>query len=186
MVVDFGCGAGAEAIELARHGAAQVYGIDILERSLVAAREHAAKAKCQNVKFGRMPPEVADVIVSIDAFAALCRSRRRAQRDGWNAQAKRLRACLFGLTWYHPLGGHLFSVFPWAHLIFGEKALCRWRSHIRQDGAQKFSEVEGGLNQMTIRRLYRLWNRVLFSLTGSRQFRFVSRARYIIILPASS
>jgi ubiquinone/menaquinone biosynthesis C-methylase UbiE len=26
----------------------------------------------------------------------------------------------FGPTWYHPLGGHLFSVFPWAHLIFSE------------------------------------------------------------------
>ncbi len=34
----------------------------------------------------------------------------------------------FGPTWYHPLGGHLFSVFPWAHLIFSEKALIRWRS----------------------------------------------------------
>ena len=61
----------------------------------------------------------------------------------------------FGPTWYHPLGGHLFSVFPWAHLIFSENALCRWRSHIRSDGAKRFREVEGGLNQMTIRRFER-------------------------------
>lgn len=152
VVVDFGCGAGAEAIELARHGAAQVYGIDILERSLVAAREEAAKAKCQNVKFGRTPPEVADVIVSIDAFEHFADPGAVL-----NVMAGMLKptGCVlvsFGPTWYHPLGGHLFSVFPWAHLIFGEKALCRWRSHIRHDGAQKFSEVEGGLNQMTIRR----------------------------------
>ena len=56
----------------------------------------------------------------------------------------------FGPTWYHPLGGHLFSVFPWAHLIFSEKALIRWRSDFKQDGATRFSEVAGGLNQMTI------------------------------------
>jgi hypothetical protein len=56
----------------------------------------------------------------------------------------------FGTTWYHPWGGHLFSVFPWAHLIFSEKALIRWRSAFRTDGATRFSEVAGGLNQMTI------------------------------------
>jgi hypothetical protein len=62
----------------------------------------------------------------------------------------------FGPTWYHPLGGHLFSVFPWAHLLFSEKALIRWRSDIRSDGATRFGEVEGGLNQMTIARFEKL------------------------------
>ena len=62
----------------------------------------------------------------------------------------------FGPTWLHPLGGHLFSVFPWAHLIFTEKALIRWRSRFKHDGATRFAEVEGGLNQMTIRRFRRL------------------------------
>jgi hypothetical protein len=56
----------------------------------------------------------------------------------------------FGPTWYHPLGGHLFSVFPWAHLLFSEKALIRWRSTFKTDGATRFSEVAGGLNQMTV------------------------------------
>jgi hypothetical protein len=54
------------------------------------------------------------------------------------------------------LGGHLFSVFPWAHLIFSEQALIRWRSDFKSDGATRFSEVAGGLNQMTIRRFERL------------------------------
>jgi hypothetical protein len=63
---------------------------------------------------------------------------------------------MFGPTWYHPLGGHQFSVFPWSHLLFTEKALIRWRSHFKQDGATRFNEVEGGLNQMTISRFERL------------------------------
>ena len=62
----------------------------------------------------------------------------------------------FGPTWYHPLGGHLFSVFPWAHLIFSEKALIRWRSAFKTDGATRFSEVAGGLNQMTIAKFEKL------------------------------
>jgi hypothetical protein len=43
-------------------------------------------------------------------------------------------------------------VFPWAHLLFTEGALIRWRSDFKSDGATRFSEVEGGLNQLTIRR----------------------------------
>jgi SAM-dependent methyltransferase len=62
----------------------------------------------------------------------------------------------FGPTWFHPLGGHLFSVFPWAHLIFTEVALLRWRARFKHDGATRFGEVEGGLNQMTVRRFQKL------------------------------
>jgi SAM-dependent methyltransferase len=62
----------------------------------------------------------------------------------------------FGPTWYHPLGGHLFSVFPWAHLIFSEQALIRWRSTFKTDGATRFGEVAGGLNQMTIAKFEQL------------------------------
>jgi hypothetical protein len=56
----------------------------------------------------------------------------------------------FGPTWYHPYGGHLFSFFPWSHLLFSEKDLIEWRAQFRNDGATRFSEVEGGLNQLTI------------------------------------
>jgi hypothetical protein len=62
----------------------------------------------------------------------------------------------FGPTWRHPLGGHLFSVFPWAHLMFSEQALIRWRSTFKTDGATRFSEVAGGLNRMTIAKFERL------------------------------
>jgi hypothetical protein len=63
----------------------------------------------------------------------------------------------FGYTWYHPLGGHLFSVFPWAHLILTEKTLIRWRSDFKTDGATRFREMAGGLNRMSIRR----WEEIL-------------------------
>jgi len=163
-VIDFGCGPGAEAIELAQRGALQVCGVDIREDLLALAREQAAKAGCHNVTFCKTPSEPADVIVSIDAFdhfadpAGVLRTMAGMLRPSGYVLAS------FGPTWYHPLGGHLFSVFPWAHLIFSENALCRWRSHIRNDGAQRFSEVEGGLNQMTIRRFERLVGDSLFHL----------------------
>jgi ubiquinone/menaquinone biosynthesis C-methylase UbiE len=155
-VIDFGCGAGSQAIELAQRGARHVYGIDIQERWLAIAREQAQNVGCRNVTFSHGPAGPADVIISIDSFehfadpAAILKTM---------AGMLRPNGCVlvsFGPPWYHPLGGHLFSVFPWAHLIFTEQALCRWRSHIRNDGARKFREVEGGLNQMTIKGFERL------------------------------
>jgi hypothetical protein len=41
-------------------------------------------------------------------------------------------------------------------LLFSEKALIRWRSDFKTDGATRFREVAGGLNQMTITRFKEL------------------------------
>jgi SAM-dependent methyltransferase len=151
-VIDFGCGEGAEAVELAQRGA-NVFGIDIRESVLSVARRRAEEAGVTaSCSFGTQLDRQADIIVSIDAFehfadpAGILRVMHDALRPGGMVLAA------FGPTWYHPYGGHLFSVFPWAHLLFSERSLIDWRSRIRSDGATRFSEVEGGLNQMTIRR----------------------------------
>ena len=156
-VVDFGCGYGSEAIELARAGAARVIGVDIQERFLEVARRNAADASvADRVEFGTQPPTSAGVIISLDAFehfgdaAGVLRTMHDMLRPGGRVYIA------FGPTWYHPLGGHLFSVFPWAHLAFTERALLRWRADFKSDGATRFAEVEGGLNQMTIRRFLTL------------------------------
>jgi SAM-dependent methyltransferase len=156
-VIDFGCGSGAESIEMARRGAAHVIGIDIRESLLAEARENASRAGVEaRCTFVREARARADVVVSVDSFehfedpAAILRVMH-----GLLAPDGRVWAS-FGPTWYHPYGGHLFSVFPWAHLVFTEKALIRWRSDFKSDGATRFGEVAGGLNQMTIRRFERI------------------------------
>ncbi len=151
VVVDFGCGEGSDAVELAEKGAKRVIGIDNREDVLQTARQKALSAGVQGrCVFATSTNELADVVVSLDAF----------EHFAHPAEILRIMAALlkpsgevlaaFGPTWYHPLGGHLFSVFPWAHLLFSEKALIRWRSTFKTDGATRFSEVAGGLNQMTV------------------------------------
>src|SRR5262245_13786096 len=49
VVVDFGCGDGHEAIELAQNGAKQVIGIDNRETVLRRAQENASRAGVQDV-----------------------------------------------------------------------------------------------------------------------------------------
>jgi SAM-dependent methyltransferase len=157
VVVDFGCGEGAEAVEVAEHGAARVIGVDLRESVLAAARHRAERAGVAGrCRFTTRADEPADVVLSLDAFehfadpAGVLRVMRGMLKETGRVVA------VFGPTWYHPLGGHLFSVFPWAHLVFTERALIRWRSDFKTDGATRFGEVEGGLNQMTIGRFERL------------------------------
>jgi SAM-dependent methyltransferase len=156
-VIDFGCGDGVATLDLARHGAKRVIGIDILKSALDTAASNAAAAGLDNCcEFSTSTDVKADVIVTLDAFehfgdpAAILETMHSLLKPGGRVVAS------FGPTWYHPLGGHLFSMFPWAHLLFSETALIRWRANIRHDGATRFSEVAGGLNQMTIARFERL------------------------------
>jgi SAM-dependent methyltransferase len=157
VVIDFGCGEGTEAVEMALKGARRVIGIDIRENVLAVARQQALAAGVQNIcHFASTTEELADLVVSIDAFEHFSEPGKilRLMSNLLRPQGE-VVAC-FGPTWYHPLGGHLFSVFPWAHLIFSEASLIRWRSDFKTDGATRFREVAGGLNQMTIHRFEQL------------------------------
>jgi SAM-dependent methyltransferase len=156
-VLDFGCGAGDEAIEIARHGAQRVIGLDIRETALAHARQAAAAAGVgDRCRFVTRSDEPADVIVSIDGFEHYERPDEVLQvMSELLAPGGRVLVA-FGPPWFHPMGGHLFSVFPWSHLLFTERALIRWRSDFKTDGARRFGEVEGGLNQMTVHRFRRI------------------------------
>ncbi len=164
-VIDFGCGTGEDAIEMARRGARRVIGVDIRESVLAQAHEAADVARvADRCMFATQTDETADVILSVDAFEhygdpeAILRTMRRLLRpDGRVLIA-------FGPPWFHPLGGHLFSVFPWAHLVFTEKALIRWRADFKSDGATRFCETEGGLNRMTVGRFRQLIERADFEV----------------------
>ena len=156
-VLDFGCGSGEHAVEIARQGARHVTGIDILEPALDKARETAQSAGvADRCHFGRHPEREVDVIVSVDGFEHFADPRAVLDTMHRLLRPHGRVIIAFGPTWLHPLGGHLFSVFPWAHLVFTEAALIRWRARFKHDGARCFGEVEGGLNQMTIRRFKRL------------------------------
>jgi SAM-dependent methyltransferase len=158
-VIDFGCGSGSQAVEMAMMGAGKVIGLDIQDKLLISATNLAKiNSVSDHCIFSSTTKELADVIISKDAFehfydpAIILRAMYALLKsDGFVL-------CAFGPTWLHPYGGHLFSIFPWAHLIFTEHALIRWRSDFKFDGASRFSEVAGGLNKLTIRKFRQIVN----------------------------
>ena len=127
-VVDFGCGKGSEAVEMARRGAARVIGIDIREDFLETARRTAEAAGVSDrCTFATTTSEPVEVITTIDAFEHFSEPEKILALMGSLLGPGGEVIFSFGPTWYHPLGGHLFSVFPWAHVVMTEKALVRWR-----------------------------------------------------------
>ena len=156
-VVDFGCEGGIEAIDMAQHGVHKVIGIDQYEDTLESARKRAFEAGVSDrCFFTTRAEERVDVVVSLDAFehfadplAILGVMRGLLKDNGY------VLAC-FGPTWYHPLGGHGFSIFPWSHLVFTQSSQMRLYRDNTSHNAQRFSEVRGGLNQLSISRFKKI------------------------------
>ena len=157
-VVDFGCGPGTEVVEMAEHGARHVIGLDVkqkwLDEAAELARRHGVADRCTFAHTWDGHTR-ADVILSLDAFehfadpAAILRIFHAILRPSGSVMVS------FGPTWYHPYGGHLYSIFPYAHFLFTEKALVNWRSTLPgKSVARSFRET--GLNQMTVTRFERL------------------------------
>jgi len=182
VVIDFGCGEGAEAVEIARRGARRVIGIDVRPHALARARAAAERAGVSDrCVFAAHTDERADVLLSIDGFEHYGAPERILELMGRLVHPHGRVVIAFGPPWLHPLGGHLFSIFPWAHLVFTERALLRWRADFKSDGARRFGEVEGGLNQMTVRRFARLLERSAFEVVRLetvpiRRLRWLSNA----------
>jgi 2-polyprenyl-3-methyl-5-hydroxy-6-metoxy-1,4-benzoquinol methylase len=155
-VIDFGCGTGAEAVEMALAGAARVIGLDICDSYLKAARERAAAAGIgDRCVFLTSPPEPADFIVSLDSFEHFDDPMSILETMDRYLKPNGAVLVSFGPAWYHPYGGHLFSLFPWAHLVFTEKTMLEWRRAFHpEQTARKVTEC--GLNKMTVRRFEQL------------------------------
>lgn len=151
FVVDFGCGHGEDTETMASWGAKLSLGLEIRDELV---QNNKARIQLPNCTFAtRLPDDLvskADIVTSIDAFehfdqpAEMLKIMLSCLRSGGVAYIS------FGPTWYHPHGGHAFSVFPWSHLLFTEKALIRWRNQFYHDGATRFHEVAGGLNKLSI------------------------------------
>lgn len=163
-VVDFGCGLGFQSAALANAGTKSVLGIDINQEYIDYANEYARK----NVKTNsaiRFVTEISDqdsasydLVISKNAmehytspYEAIESMRKLIHVDG-------SLMITFGPPWYSPYGSHMhfFCKLPWVNILFSEKAVMRVRAQYRDDGAEKYEEVESGLNKMSLSKFEKL------------------------------
>lgn len=173
-VMDFGCGYGRTALEIAKLGSWQVIGLDIRDSVLHEARKLAQNERLSNLRFvNALTDEVkelygkVDIIVSIDAFEHYSDPAKILdEMDKYLAKEGRVYIS-FGPPWWHPYGAHLqfMTRLPWPHIMFTERVLMAARSFYKTDGAVKFEQVEGGLNRMSVRKFERLIQNSVFRIT---------------------
>lgn len=158
-VLDYGCGSGGDVIALAQHGAAHVIGLENRQWVRDHAEENAAAAgvaeRC-TFTLHTAPDTHVDVITCTDTMEHLA-DPAAALRHMADLLAPGGRVYLaFSPPWYHPWGAHLFNaaIFPWAHLVFTERAMIRWRRDITPTSTAR-TYLDHGLNKMTVRKF--LW-----------------------------
>jgi SAM-dependent methyltransferase len=189
-VLEYGCGAGYQAVAIGRIGAHRVVGVDPHEGARTQAAARAASAHLSDrVSF---VPAVSpahhgrfDVVVSQNAMEHF---------DDPAASLTEMHACLrpggtalitFGPPWFAPYGSHMhfFTQVPWVNLLFPESVVLRVRAFYRQDGATRYEQVEQGLNRMTVRRFETLVAETGFAFER-RRYTAVRNLRPLIAVPA--
>lgn len=175
-VVDFGCGEGLESIALAREENCAVLGLDTNTRILERAIGNAAIAGLQDrqvIFLARPTKEMLgafDVVVSQNAMEhfpdpeGVIREMKALLRPGG------VLLITFGPPWFAPYGSHMhfFCRVPWLNLLFSEKTVMAVRSRYRNDGAERYVDVESGLNMMTLRRFEDFVSRSGLSIRSRR------------------
>jgi len=162
-VADFGCGTGEQAIALARDEGCDVVGIDSNPATLARAKARAeGRPLAGRVQFvERVTPDLEgtfDVVISQNAMEhypdpdqVVALMTRLIRPDG-------VLVVTFGPPWYAPFGSHMhyFCTVPWLNLLFSERTVMRVRSRYRSDGAQRYVDVESGLNRMSLAKFERV------------------------------
>lgn len=164
-VLDHGCGPGWQAVAMrVQSGAASVYGLEIESHWHEQGRELARSYSCEDsVSFGSSVPKDArfDVVVSLGAFEHYADPAAELGRMASLLKPGGVILLSWSEPWYYHSGSHIACFtripgtnqpVPWANLIFSERALLKLRSRFRSDQASRYSEIAGGLNQMTLAR----------------------------------
>jgi SAM-dependent methyltransferase len=159
-VLDIGCADGYEALALRELGAAEVVGIDI-------RLSHHAPA-CKGVRLLERDATASgfrdgefDAAVTLSALEhfldpeAVLREALRVVRPGG-------LVLITSGCWWGPWGSHMhfFCKVPWLNIWFSERTIMRVRRFFRHDGAMRYRECEGGLNDITLTRFERMVSRL--------------------------
>jgi SAM-dependent methyltransferase len=165
-VLDFGCGNGWQAVALKKLGAAEVWGVDIVQEHLAFSRE-LAKTHGEDVHFVDRIPEGLrfDIVLSISAFEHFSDPAAVLQRMRSLVNSTGQIIITWAEPWYSHSGSHFGNftripgtnaAIPWCNLLFSEEALLTLRAQFRDDLPDRIEDIEGGLNRLTVTRFERI------------------------------
>jgi len=162
-VLDIGCAHGMETLALSMLGAGEVHGIDIIidaEKNRALQKQYPDCRMAFSVMAAEktlFPDNEFDAVVTCYAFEhfkapylVLKEARRILKNNGL--------IFLTSSVWSSPWGAHMyfFTKVPWVQFLFSEKTIMNVRRDYRNDGAERFSDVKGGLNKVGLRDFHKM------------------------------
>lgn len=165
-VLDFGCGDGRFVLALAKMGAGLVVGYDLQDEFSIA-KEEAERQYLENLQFvsnssTNLPLTEFEVVISHDSFEHFENPKEVLQEMVKFTKKGGTILIKFGPPWKNPWGRHMSGTIrkdrPWVHLLVPEKAIMRVHSVYHNEPVlkEKYSELQGGLNKLTIKRFKKL------------------------------
>jgi ubiquinone/menaquinone biosynthesis C-methylase UbiE len=189
-IADFGCGFGYQSCALVKHYNAEVIGIDSNQATLEIAIKNAAHSGLDSRKLnfvnsaGSEHQNSFDLVISQNSFEHFSdpASVLETMKSLIKPEGKIIIS--FGPPWYAPYGAHMhfFTKVPWVNLIFSEKTIMHVRSKFRHDGAEKFEDVESGLNRMSVRKFEKIIQKSQLQ-TEFRNYRCVKNMQVLQHIP---
>jgi SAM-dependent methyltransferase len=166
-VCDFGCGVGYQSVALAHAAkAGKVLGVDINPRRLKEAKKFSEEflggQHARNIEFSDgidvQHKGEYDFVISQNSMEHFPHPTGTLNQMKLLLNPHGQIFITFGPPWYAPYGAHMqfFTNLPWVHLLFPEKVVMNVRTRYRSDGAQKYEEVESGLNRMSVAKFERI------------------------------
>ena len=162
QVLDFGCGHGALSLDLARHGAKRVLGIDLSEQRVRFCREKtqprgpAGVLEFRKVDVARLDEDGGfdmvvskDVLEHVEPLEPALQSMARLLRPGGTLRLG------FSPLYFSPFGDHgeLGTRIPWGHVLAGEQRVLAAFNRANKSSCR--SLVEAGFNMRKPRQF--LW-----------------------------
>lgn len=165
-VLDFGCGTGSHAVGMALNGASSVVGLDINDRFLevgrAKAKRHGVSDKVEFKKLlGQHEIGSFEVVLSYNSMEHFSDPQQMLALMRSAVSTSGRVVISFSPPWYSAYGAHFHYItpIPWVHLLFPERLLMKVRTRYKSDGAERFEDIEGGLNKMSVSKFKRLLER---------------------------
>ncbi len=179
--LDIGCGMGRLSLGLAAEGARKVTGIDIVARNVEQAKllAHAQLSQDQRPVFIHADIHDWDSNKKFDVIVALGALEHIHDLEAFLSAIPRYLKpggrCYVSIEPFHsPFGDHMMHFFrpyiPWTGLIFNEQAILQLRREVFRpnDPAERFEQIEGGLNMVRYGRYRRYVQRAGMRFVANR------------------
>ncbi|MBC8552106.1 MAG: class I SAM-dependent methyltransferase [Nitrospira sp.] len=165
IVLDVGCGTGEQVVGVALQGAKKAIGVEIRnmqDESKIWASELGVSDRVEfsTISIKELPESSVDIAYCQNSFEHFSDPQTILEDINYVLKKNGKLFISFGPPWLAPYGVHMYFMikYPWAHVLFSEKTILNVRKLYRSDNANRYGEVEGGLNKMTYRRFKKIVN----------------------------